>query len=674
MIETTFPIVEVSRLAKLESYRKNIYRPPYYIHKWWARRVGTTFRAILLSALLPEGSSFEDAFYSSHDFGDFVVLDPFMGGGTTVGEAVRLGCRVVGSDINPVAWFLVGKAVEDVRINDLDSAVTELEMTIAPSIRDLYVTACDECGQAAEAIYTYWVKRIPCMECAEPVELRTSYVLASYAQDHSKGLVCCPNCGDLNIASGIDGVINCPNCDQAFEPNAGNSRGSWYRCTNCHHKGQIIDVMRVSSQPPDHKMVGMFYACPDHGRMYKGAGKEDLRRFNEIEERVRNCWDKLLIPRSEIPAGYNTDQMRRYNYSLWTDMFNARQLFALSTLLEGIKSLSNQSAKEYLTLLTSSLLEFNSMFAAAKGLGTGAVRHVFAHHAFIPQKEPLETNLWGAVRASGTFATLYEERLRRGKAWSANPLERRIVNGKVEKVPIEGERLAAKIVGSWDELKNGKDVLLLNSSSDSLPIPDESVDLVVTDPPYFDNVMYSELADYFYVWLRLVLSESHPEFRPEHVERSAEVIRNERQGKDSDFYADGLARVFRECRRVLKAKGLMIFTFHHGSSEAWNAVEHALVTAGFSVETFHPVHSEMDVAVPIQGKNGIKFDVVFVCRKSKFAERRVDDLGTYVDQLAGVLENEFSVSDSDRAILKEAARVMESTWASVPTSEHVSLR
>lgn len=658
LIAHGFPFLDVSRLAKLESYRKNIYRPPYYIHKWWARRNGTAFRALVLASLLDDDQDLSTAFYERHDFSDVTLLDPFMGGGTTVGEALRLGCRVVGSDINPVAWFLVRKAVEEFNVNDLDGAMTQLEMTVAPEIRELYQTECKLCSQPSEAIYTYWVKVIPCGNCEQDVELRTGYVLARYAQDSSRGLICCPECGDLNVVAGLGEKAECPSCRFVFATDLRNSQGAKYVCPHCSSTGQIIDVMRTLDVPPEHRMVGMFYLCPQHGRLYKGAIEEDLARYKEISNRVEREWDELLIPRSTIPAGYNTNQMIRYNYRRWSQMFNDRQLLALSTLGKGIRTLENEQVRGYLALLMSSLLEFNSMFTACKGLGTGAVRHVFAHHAFIPQKEPLETNLWGATRASGSFATLYEERLKRGKRWCLAPVERRVTDSGVEKVAIEGESLSAQLVEDWDELEDRGNALLLNIPSDSLPIPDQSIDLVITDPPYFDNVMYSELADYFYVWLRLMLADQHGEFGLEHAARGAEVIKNTTQNKDAAFYQAGLESVFKECHRVLRDSGRLVFTFHHGSKDAWDAVGHALAGAGFGVETFHPLHSEMDVGVPIQGKKGIKFDVVFVCRKNEHLPASEIDAEDYVRELTVELETEFSVTDADFQVFREAARTM----------------
>ena len=116
-IEESFPIVEINRLAVPE---RNAFKPIYQMHKWFARRASCVFRAILLGCLKPAGTDIMAEFYKDHtddpDTAGKVILDPFMGGGTTVVEALRLGCKVIGIDLNPVAWFIVKTEVEPVEI------------------------------------------------------------------------------------------------------------------------------------------------------------------------------------------------------------------------------------------------------------------------------------------------------------------------------------------------------------------------------------------------------------------------------------------------------------------------------------------------------------------------------------------------------------------------------
>ena len=99
----SFPFEFISQLAEMESWRKEVYRPIYHIHKWWAKRLGSVFRGILLGSALPDSENLVEAFYRQHDFANLTVFDPFMGSGTTIGEAHKLGFTALGRDINPVA-------------------------------------------------------------------------------------------------------------------------------------------------------------------------------------------------------------------------------------------------------------------------------------------------------------------------------------------------------------------------------------------------------------------------------------------------------------------------------------------------------------------------------------------------------------------------------------------
>src|SRR5213593_4187734 len=110
--DANFPFEYLSKIAEIESWRKEINRPVYHIHKWWAQRLGSVFRAIVLAAFAPKGSNVLEMFYQPARLAGAVIFDPFMGSGTSVGEALKLGARAIGRDINPVAHFAVRNALE----------------------------------------------------------------------------------------------------------------------------------------------------------------------------------------------------------------------------------------------------------------------------------------------------------------------------------------------------------------------------------------------------------------------------------------------------------------------------------------------------------------------------------------------------------------------------------
>jgi putative DNA methylase len=153
----------------------------------------------------------------------------------------------------------------------------------------------------------------------------------------------------------------------------------------------------------------------------------------------------------------------------------------------------------------------------------------------------------------------------------------------------------------------------MSGDSAKLPLPDNSVDAIVTDPPYFDFVHYSELSDFFYAWLRLALQDSYTSFKKENSSHPGEV-----QDRDPERFSTQLRCVFSECFRVLKDQGLMVFSFHHSKPEAWLSIYQAITRTQFSIVASHPVKAEMAVSkTKAATKNPINLDAIIVCKKEK---------------------------------------------------------
>jgi putative DNA methylase len=657
------PYIELSAIARVEAHRKNIYRPPYYVHKWWARRTGSVFRGIALDLLLPAGADVMDAYYEAHDFSDIVVLDPFMGGGTTVGEALRLGCKVVGCDLNPVAWYLVSQAMRRADVPKLIESFQRVADEVAAPISDMHRTTCDGCGGEATTQYTAWVKQVPCGSCGEPADLHLSNLIMADMATKGAGLVDCPSCGHPWWVPSVKEPRECPACAHRFVPAAKRTKNTHYHCDNCGHSDRILSVLSEDNDPPSHRMRSLTVWCDGCGKRHQKPTAFDLAKYDQIVAEVGARFDNLHVPREAVPAGFNTNQMRKYGYRFWHQMFNPRQLRGLDLLFTAVRHVEDAPSRELLTLLASASLEFNSMFCGAKGLGTGAIRHVFAHHAFIPAKEPLEANLWGVHRSSGGYSTLFKERLLRGRAWADAPIERRFTGNKAEKVPVPGERLAGRPAEMFEQLQSGEaDMLLLNKSSECLDeVPDASVDVIITDPPFADSVMYSELSDYFYVWLRQALSDDYANFVTPLVDDTREAVHNPGRGRDGVFYTTVLGNVFAEAVRKLKPGGKMAFTFHHSGEGAWRHIEDALVFAGFVVERWWPVFAEMESGVPLHGKeNNGHLDIVFVCAKAgEVTESGAQDS---VEEMGRKLSERVTLVAADHRALLEAAKVQADTW------------
>jgi adenine-specific DNA methylase len=615
-MEQAFPLDQLNALARLESYNKHYYRPSNYVHKWWARRLGSVFRTILLFTFLDEGQGIWPRYYENSNFGK-VVLDPFMGGGTTVTEALRLGCKVIGSDLNPVAWWTVRQAVSPVTPEALDAAFAEIEAAVADELLALYHTTCPACHGQADTVHVLWTKLAPCVGCGHDVALHTSHVLQRQAK---QAIVFCPACDHVFPTQVLDQNIACPRCEHGFDPKRGVIRSSVFTCPQCGEGQTMLEATRAAGRVLDQKMQALIVLCPEHGQGFKEPGHDDLARYQEAVSAFERRRGNLLYPRTEIPPGLKTNDLLNHNYRYWHELFNARQLLALDKLLRSIEALEDTSVRDLMITLFSSSLEFNNLFCSYKGghaRRPGAVRHIFSHHAFVLPKQPLENNLWGVDRSSGSFSALYYSRLRRSREYAQAPVERVVRRGKVvDQVPIEGEKIAAAHAETFADLDEGANVMLLCQDSARLDrVPDGSVDAVITDPPYFDNVQYSELADFFYVWLRLALKDRYQEFSPPLTPKSAEVVANPERDKDADDYLAGMAAVLAECNRVLKDDGLLAFSFHHKDPAAWASVLQAVLDAGFRVHDTYPVLAEMGRSVHIQGQEAMEYDAIIFCRK-----------------------------------------------------------
>lgn len=616
--DPAFPFEHLSEIAELESWRKEVNRPVYHVHKWWAQRLGSVFRALLVAAFAPPGNDVLKAFYTRPRASDRVVFDPFMGSGTTVGEAVKLGLRAIGQDINPVSHFLVRNALAVHPRGRILGEFAAMEYDTASRLRRFYRCRLDD-GSTADVLYFFWVKVVPCPSCGAGVDLFSRYVFSqhAYPKRFPESRASCPGCGAVNLVACDSTSARCGECGTSYDPQSGPASGQSATCPTCRHVFPIAKTVRAMGVPPAHRMYAKMILTPAGEKQYHRITAADLELYSEAECELAKLPD--AYPVVAIEPGYNTNQALNYNYAYWHNMFNARQLLCLGILADRIRKIEDKPTRELFACLLSGCLEFNNMFASFKGEGTGAVRHMFSHHILKPERTPLEANLWGTPKSSGAFSTLFRSRILRALDYQEEPFELRPVNrgGKVvgEKVTGISHPIEVEVADSFAAFAAGKQVYLACGDSACTDIPAGTVDAVVTDPPFFDNVHYSQLADFFHVWQRHILGASGS--RAVETTRRAEEV----QQSAADAFADRLGRVWKECHRVLRENGLLVFSYHHSRAEGWRCVLEALTAAGFVITASHPIKAEMSVAAPkIQAKEPIDYDIILVCRKRVAAE------------------------------------------------------
>lgn len=614
-LECGFPVVEISQVAEQESWRKEINRPIYHIHKWWATRLGSVFRAITLGALSKPGVDVWSEFYKTHNFNGKVVLDPFMGSGTTLGEALKLGAKAVGSDINPISTFLVRQAFTYVSEAKLRDAFDKLENSVAVEIKKYYVTKDPGTGHSIPVMYFFWATIVVTPD-GEEIPLMSRYVFSqdAYPKKKPRAQIVCPGCWSIFEGRYDSAEISCPHCEFMFNAQQGPASGQKVT-DSLGREYKIKSLLPADGQPLKQRLYASLALKDDGTKVYLSVTDEDRLLFASASERLSR--EELPLPTSVVRPGHNTDQARGYNHNTWKSFFNDRQLLCLGLLLKEILLIEDFEVQEQVLCLFSSTLEFNNLFCSFKGEGTGAVRHMFSNHILKPERTPLENSIWGSNKGSGTFSSLFESRLLRAKRYLDEPFEVSLAYDKdgkragsvktIASLPIRPER-----VETWEDLTGAESaVMILNGNSAQLPIPDSSVDAVVTDPPYFDFVHYSELSDFFFAWLSPALRD-----RYKWLSRSDSSDPGEVQQKDPRAFGRQLSLVFTECARVLKDDGVLAFSFHHSRPEGWAAIYEAITSAGLVVVNAHVVHAELRGSSPKSAaKDPISLDAILVCRK-----------------------------------------------------------
>ena len=611
-IEKSLPVQHLNAVAMAEGNAK---KPVYQMHKWWARRLGSVFRMITLSVFSTNKDS-EKAIWNKFCDGASLrgklVLDPFMGGGTTIVEALRLGCKVIGVDINPVAWFVTKKEIEPVDLTELDAVFNRLEQTAGKVIKQYYSTKCPR-GHDADVMYFFWVKVVECKSCSSTIKLFPNYELSR--RDHIN-VVLCRRCLQVIETVGHDPNTKCPECGDIFDPRKGISGKGVFHCPDCGVQERVLDAVERNGARLDVELHAIEGYCDICGRFFKRSDIEDIALWKRAKREFEISRDKLLIPHQAIPTeGRSDPRPINHGYFYFWQMFNERQLLCLSILLEEIMKISDLNIRELMLIAFSDCLDANNMFCKYE-IEWHKISLFFGLHAYHPIERPTENNVWGTEYGRCTFVKCFKK-VRRAKAFCQNPHERLIdTRGNRFSKRTGTERIEGRLVETFTDLKkNDKTALLKCQSSENLLfLPSKSVDAVITDPPYFDNVQYSELADFFYVWLRIGLKDYYPWFQPELSSRSDEIVKNDKLGKTTDLFNQGLLKVFMECHRVLKDDGVMVFTFHHNKLWAWESVGQILLDAGFYISASPIVRSE--------GKSGfhssegnIRYDCVLVCRK-----------------------------------------------------------
>lgn len=644
--EGQLPVADLARIAIREGVRP---RAVYQAHKWFARRFAVTARALLVAAAADNQSSFWRAFYRGDSWTDRTVLDPFVGGGVMLLEASRLGAAVRGVDIEPVAAAIASFQTTLRELPDLSAPLQRLRDSVGRELAPFY-EAQDEQGRDETLLHAFWVQTVTCGDCGHQYDAHPTYRFA-WDDGARRQWVACNHCSNVLEQHLEELSVVCP-CGAATDTAGGRIKAGEVACPCCGHREKLIAYARRSSGPPafrlfavetlpsgDRRRVGV------PGRRLRSATTFDRERYEFAECRLRELLAKRpnALPRGPIPKeGRSDNRLVDYGYTDYCEMFNARQKLHLVLLGEAIAKVKG-GARDALAVAFSDHLTTNNMLCAYAG-GWRRLTPLFSIRAYRHIARPVEINPWLQKNGRGTFPNAVRAVVRASEALRT-PVEPS-PKGFLKRVADAPPGPAEIVCGDARGMKH---------------IPSGTVDLVLTDPPYFDYISYSELGHFFTPWfarfglIRRWHAAGFPKGQLASVARSQEA---------EDRFARRLAAAFREIHRVCKPEGRIVFTYQNLDGRGWHAIAQAMARTGIVPIRTLPLYGDSSASLH-KHPQSISWDAVMVCRRGDRAPKLT--IGTHALQAGAQAAAQWAealtakglpFTDGDRINIADAASIV----------------
>ncbi len=540
-----------------------------------------------------------------------LVLDSTAGGGSIPFAAVRLGMPVHANDLNGVAAALLTAGVQAPAafggelLPLIEHWGGELVGRIRERLQVYYPSG------KAEKVLTYMVANtVRCPRTGNTVPLVKDFWLRNSAGNEVA----------VEMTTELNGtVLREPRFSlvRGKGASAVASRGTMSRgAAISPYDHLVIDGDYIKAEAQAGRMSQVVYAVAFRDAMgkrdFRAPSPEDLASVEDAEatlSQLTESWDRQdLIPYEEFPIG-NDMRPRAYGMFTWADFFTPRQLLVHGVFAEEYRALIPEIRKALgeergdqvlalLALMQGKAVNYNSRLSSWH-VSKQVMRSVFDRHDFAFK--------WTFAEFEGIL--LYEwclEQLLDAYGGIAALLDDTGTSA-------DGERLQRHVT-----------VTQGNAASIASLSP-YSVAHLCMDPPYYDNVMYAELADYFYVWEKRTLGRVQPEFFADELTdkeneavanqaRFADMGRRKRDLADADYEAK-MTAIFAEAYRVLRDDGVLSVMFTHKRAEAWDTLGMALLQAGFTVETSWPVNTESEHSLHQAQVNAAASTIMLVCRK-----------------------------------------------------------
>ena len=570
------------------------------------------------------------------------VLDPTAGGGSIPFEALRLGYDAYANDINPVA-ALVEKLTFEIPYQshglEVHAALKALGAKFIQEVRKrlLLLYPPEESMDMRPDGYLF-ARTIRCPYCGGLIPLSPNWKLAP----DGTGVRLVPHTEEQEDKR----VCRFEIVHTAREQSAGTIAGGRATCpfADC---GRVIDGDEIKAIAQAGDMGEQLYAVVYKKRIQTitksgKPGREKWERgyraprpeddvFDEVKARLEEklpYWEaRDMVPTETIPDGLKTSEPLRYGMNYWKDIFSPRQLYCHCTSVEVFRELLKEeeakpgfgevqkAAFAYLALALDKLLNYNSRMSVwmptREVVANTFNRHDFAFCWSHAEMAPLIVGLGYDWAIEQTGKSLLE---------LIGLLHPELDTKTLKKQPTQQFSMLDVPAAQ----KKQASVCLTCQSGDALyHIDDHSIDAVVMDPPYYDNVMYAELSDFFYVWLKRTAGYVYPElFTRMLTDKENEAVANPAKFKGQkkpkelayDDYRMRMAAIFAECRRVLSKDGVLMLMFTHKATGAWDALAKGLLDAGFVISASWPVNTEAEGSLHIKDKAAANSTIFLVCR------------------------------------------------------------
>ena len=480
----------------MSNVESKAHAPPYIIHKYFARRPHNVFYELIKKYSKPED----------------IILDPFSGGGVTVYEGLRLGRKVIGNDINPLAKFITENMIQKQLPKEFEETVSHLKALL----NSLYFKYCSfecPCGKTAIPEMTEAAFTAKCPACA-------SEMIFSNERKHKTGVYRCEHC------SGTFPAHKCKRTGYKY-------LSAQYRCL-CSKKLKLKIFNKTETDLIDKQIRSIKRICEN-------------KNIKIIKDLIPDAWDRQA-----------EDGLKRKGIVSFGDLFTERNLLVNSILLHEIKTIpiSIKCRKNLRLIFSSSLKDTSIMSLTTKDWQQGKPI-TWSKHAFWIPSQFCEVNiLWSFDRAASRFKSSCE--------YNSKHLPNLLY------------------ANNYASLKSAKGAAVVLSSKDSanLKLPANSVDAIITDPPYGSNVQYNELSAYWNIWNKDIYNFKLIQPNEAVVNRKKSIPNS----KDYDHYQKALTKIMQNSYKALKPGGKMIMTFNNNDLKTWVSILASISRSGFEIE------------------------------------------------------------------------------------------